>query len=136
MQKALAKLAEAAGWPKDVEQPLEYLIKHAAAGHMEYQNCRRRGLPQGSGAIESAIRRVINLRLKGPGLMWQEENAEAALALRAAAVTERWDETLAWVREEMGRDRQVGWDWESPDMLAELKAALPIKPPEPQKAAA
>jgi hypothetical protein len=103
---------------------------------MEYQSCRRRGLPQGSGAIESAIRRVINLRLKGPGLMWQEENAEGALALRAAAVTERWDETLAWVRAEMGRDRQVSWDWKSPDMLAELKAALPIKPPEPQKAAA
>ena len=88
------------------------------------------------GAIESAIRRVINLRLKGPGLMWQEENAEGALALRAAAVTQRWEETMAWVREEMGRDRQVSWAWVSPDMLAELKAEVPIKPPVPQKAVA
>jgi hypothetical protein len=133
---ALVGLAEAAGWPAGVEQPLEYLRKHAAAGHMAYQRCRRRGLPQGSGAIESAIRRVINLRLKGPGLMWQEENAEGALALRAAAVTERWDETLAWVRAEMGRDRQSSWAWVSPDMLAELKAKVPIKPPVPQKAVA
>ena len=133
---ALERLAEAAGWPKGVEQPLEYLRKHAAAGHMEYQSLRRRGLPQRSGAIEGAIRRVINLRLKGPGLMWQEENAEGALALRAAAVTERWDETLAWVREEMGRERQIGWAWASPDMLAELKAEVPIKPPVPQKAVA
>jgi hypothetical protein len=133
---ALEKLAEAAGWPTGVEQPLEYLSKHAAAGHMEYPLCRRRGLPQGSGAIESAIRRVINLRLKGPGLMWQAENAEGVLALRAAAVTERWDETLAWVRAEMGRDREVSWSWESPDMLTELKAEVPIEPPVPQKAAA
>ena len=133
---ALQKLAETAGWPKGVEQPLEYLRRHAAAGHMEYQRCRSRGWPQGSGAVESAVRRVINLRLKGPGLMWRKENAEGALALRAAAVTERWDETLAWVREEMGRDRQIDWAWVSPNMLAELKAKVPIKPPVPQKAVA
>ena len=113
-----------------------YLSKHATAGHMDYQRLRRRGLPQGSGAIESAIRRVINLRLKGPGLMWQEGNAEGALGLRAAAVTERREETMAWVREEMGRDRQVGWGWVSPDMVADLKADVPIKPPVPQKAVA
>ena len=68
--------------------------------------------------------------------MWQAENAEGALALRAAAVTERWEETLTGVREEMGRDRQVGWPWVAPDMLAELKAEVPIKPPVPQKAVA
>jgi hypothetical protein len=132
----LETLGTAAGSPKDLEQPLGYLSKHGEAGHLDYKRVRRRGLPQGSGAIESAIRRVINLRLKGPGLMWQEENAEGALALRAAAVSERWEETMAWVREEMGRDRQVGWHWVAPDMLAELKADVPIKPPVLQKAAA
>lgn len=132
----LETLGTAAGNPKDLEQPLGYLIKHAEAGHLEYKRLRRRGLPQGSGAIESAIRRVINLRLKGPGLMWQEENAEGALALRAAAVSERWEETMAWVREEMGRDRQLGWQWAAPDMPGELKADVPIKPPVTQKAVA
>lgn len=132
----LETLGAAAGNPKALEQPLGYLTKHGAAGHLDYKRLRRRGLPQGSGAIESAIRRVINLRLKGPGLMWQEENAEGALALRAAAVSERWEETMAGVREEMGRDRRLGWQWESPDMPAELKAEVPIKPPVPQKAVA
>ena len=132
----LETLGAAAGNPKDLEQPLGYLTKHAAAGHLEYKRLRRRGLPQGSGAIESAIRRVINLRLKGPGLMWRAENAEGALALRAAAVSERWEETMAWVREVMGRDRQIGWQWVAPDMPAELKADVPIKPPVPQKAVA
>jgi hypothetical protein len=132
----LETLGAAAGNPKNLEQPLGYLTKHAEAGHLEYKRLRRRGLPQGSGAIESAVRRVINLRLKGPGLMWQAENAEGALALRAAAVSERWEETMASVREEMGRDRQVGWQWVAPDMPAELKADVPIKPPVPQKAVA
>jgi hypothetical protein len=132
----LETLGTAAGNPKDLEQPLGYLTKHGEAGHLDYKRLRRRGLPQGSGAIESAIRRVINLRLKGPGLMWQKENAEGALALRAAAVSERWEETMAWVREHMGQDRRMGWDWVAPDMPAELKAKVPIKPPVPQKAVA
>jgi hypothetical protein len=132
----LARLGSAAGNPKDLEQPLGYLTRHGQEGHLDYKRLRRRGLPQGSGAIESAIRRVINLRLKGPGLMWHEENAEGALALRAAAVSERWEETMTWVREEMGRDRQVGWHWVGPDMPAELKADVPIKPPVLQRAVA
>jgi hypothetical protein len=36
----------------------------------------------GSGAIESAIRRVINLRLKGNSISWYKENAEGMLLLR------------------------------------------------------
>jgi hypothetical protein len=132
----LETLGTAAGSPKDLEQPLGYLTKHGEAGHLDYKRLRRRGLPQGSGAIESAIRRVINLRLKGPGLMWQKENAEGALVLRAAAVSERWEETMDWVREEMGRDRRLGWQWVAPDMPAELKADVPIKPPVTQKAVA
>jgi hypothetical protein len=130
----LETLGETAAWPAALAQPLEYLTKHAAAGHLEYKRLRRRGLPQGSGAVESAIRRVINLRLKGPGLMWHAGNAEGALTLRAAAVTERWEETLSWVREGMGQDRQVGWSWAAPDILAELKAEVPINPPVPQEA--
>jgi hypothetical protein len=76
----------------------------------------------GSGAIESAIRRVINLRLKGSGLLWLEENAEAVLVLRAAVLTDRWQETLEHVREAMASDRRLDWHWQSPDMPAELKA--------------
>ncbi len=132
----LETLGIAAGSPKELEQPLGYLTKHGEAGHLDYKRLRRRGLPQGSGAIESAIRRVINLRLKGPGLMWHAENAEGALVLRAAAVSERWEETMTWVREEMGRDRRLDWQWVAPDMAAELKADVPIKPPVTQRAVA
>jgi hypothetical protein len=132
----LERLGETAGWPESLNQPLEYLRKHMTARHMDYDNYRRRGLPLGSGAVESAIRRVVNLRLKGPGLMWHEENAEGALVLRAAAITGRWQETMARVRETMGKDRRIHWRWTSADLLDELKTPETIKPPEAQVAEA
>jgi hypothetical protein len=131
--RELEKRGAARGWPKALTQPLGYLTKHLEAGHLAYGQFRRQGLPLGSGAVESAIRRVINLRLKGPGLMWLGANAEGALVLRAAALTGRWEETLARARAEMGKDRQLGWEWQSPDMVAELKAEVSIKPPVTQK---
>jgi hypothetical protein len=130
----LERLGAAAGWPDPLAQPLAYLRKHMKAGHLDYAHYRRRGLPLGSGAVESAIRRVVNLRLKGPGLMWLAENAEAALALRAAALSGRWEETMARVRAAMGKDRQLHWAWTSADLLTELKAPESIKPPKAQAA--
>jgi len=136
--KVLAELTVRGGAvPKAaLETELLYLEKHHSAGHLDYDRFRHRGLALGSGAIESAIRRVVNLRLKGPGLMWRKENAEGQLVLRAAVLTERWAETLAHVRATMGSDRRLKWSWKSPDMPAELKAGVPIAPPSPQVAAA
>ena len=105
---------------------------HDLADHLQYERYRRRGIPLGSGAIESAIRRVVNLRLKGNGLMWLEENAEAILVLRAAALTDRWEETLERTRQAMASDRRLDWKWKSPNMPKELKAGVLIKPPSPQ----
>lgn len=58
---------------------------------------RSRGLPNGSGAVESAVRRVINLRLKGASITWTEEHAEGVLHLRAHAKSGRWAELEAAV---------------------------------------
>ena len=57
-----------------------------------YAWARRLRLPIGSGPMESAIRRVINLRLKGPGIFWHEETAEAMLMIRAYDKAQRWHE--------------------------------------------
>ena len=111
---------------------INYLEKHENGGHLDYDQYRRRGLPLGSGAIESAVRRVINLRLKGNGVLWLEENAEAMLVLRAAALTDRWEATLEHVRVTMASDRRLEWEWQSPDMPAQLNAGTSIKPPVPQ----
>jgi len=44
-------------------------------------------LPTGSGTVESAIRRVINLRVKGAGMFWKRENAEKMFFLRSLVLT-------------------------------------------------
>lgn len=61
---------------------------------MDYARVAKQGLPIGSGAMESAIRRIINLRLKGPSIFWHEQNAEAILLQRAWHKTGRSQDLL------------------------------------------
>lgn len=114
----------AAGEPADsaVWREIAYLTRHAAAGRLRYNCFRARGVPLGSGAIESTIRRVINLRLKGTGIFWTEGNAEAVFQLRAAVVSGRWEEIMEHTRQAVARNRRLEWQWKPPACLAELKA--------------
>jgi hypothetical protein len=105
-----------------VWREIRYLRKHSDAGRLRYDCFRFRGLPIGSGAIESTIRRVINLRLKGNSIYWTEDNAEAVFQLRAAVVSGRWEEIVEHTREAMARDRRTDWHWTPPECLAVLKA--------------
>jgi hypothetical protein len=111
---------------------INFLDRHGDAGRLAYASFRRRKLPVGRGAIESAIRRVINLRMKGNSIFWKEENAEGMLLLRGLVLSRRWKETFAKITESMARDRRLNWEWQSPDMAAQLEADIPIKPPTPQ----
>jgi hypothetical protein len=114
---ALNEPDDSAAW-----REIRYLTKHSDAGRLRYNCFRCRGVPMGSGAIESTIRRVINLRLKGNGINWTEQNAEAVFQLRAAVLSGRWDEKLAHTRDAIARDRRTEWRWMPPECLAELKA--------------
>jgi hypothetical protein len=67
-----------------------YLLKHSHAGHMNYADAKRLKLPIGSGVIESTVRRVVNLRLKGASVYWKESNAEDMLLLRCLYKAKRW----------------------------------------------
>lgn len=57
---------------------------------LQYAAFRYLDLPTGSGCVESAIRRVINLRLKSPGIFWKRETAEIMLFLRSTLLCGRW----------------------------------------------
>jgi hypothetical protein len=65
-----------------------YFFKNRS--RMQYSHFKRMNLPIGSGAVESAIRRVVNLRLKGAGLFWKREMAETMLFLRSQYLSGRW----------------------------------------------
>jgi hypothetical protein len=73
---------------KAIRKHRDYLIKNQS--RMTYAKLRALKLPIGSGAIESTVRRVINLRLKGTSLFWCRANAEAILLLRSYYKAGRW----------------------------------------------
>jgi len=63
---------------------LNYFITHGLTHRrMDYSLSRNHHMPIGSGAIESAIRRVINMRVKSNAVYWIRDNAETIIRLRA-----------------------------------------------------
>jgi len=74
---------------KAIRKHREYFIKNQH--RMAYAQLIALKLPIGSGAIESAVRRVVNLRLKGPSLFWCRASAEAILLLRSYYKAGRWN---------------------------------------------
>jgi hypothetical protein len=74
---------------KAIRTQRNYFIKNQS--RMAYATLIAMKLPIGSGAIESTVRRVVNLRLKGPSLFWCRANAEALLLLRSYYKAGRWN---------------------------------------------
>jgi hypothetical protein len=75
---------------KGIRTERDYFVRNIS--RMAYARIRALGLPIGSGSVESAIRRVVNLRLKGPCIFWCKENAEAILLLRCYWKAGRWNQ--------------------------------------------
>lgn len=100
-----------------------YLKKHGEAGRLAYPTFRKLGLPLGSGAIESSIRRVINLRLKSNATFWREPNAETMLQVRAQVISDRWDERLAESRAMLRRHAIPDPSWETRPMSSKTEGA-------------
>lgn len=63
---------------------------------MQYAAAIAAHRPIGSGAVESGIRRVINMRLKANGTFWLRENAESMLLLRSYLKAGRFDDLVNW----------------------------------------
>jgi len=74
---------------KDIATERNYFIRNQH--RMNYQQIANLKMPIGSGAMESAIRRVVNLRLKGASIYWLEQTAEAMLMLRSYYKSGRWN---------------------------------------------
>ncbi|HEY3999846.1 MAG TPA: hypothetical protein VGO93_13310 [Candidatus Xenobia bacterium] len=71
-----------------IRTEMEYFKTHRH--RMDYQRFRQLKIPIGSGAVESCVRRLVNLRMKGNGIFWREECAEDVLLLRARLLSGTW----------------------------------------------
>jgi len=91
IEEVLAAIDAVCGPGKALKREREYFKRNSGRGRMDYARVAALKLPIGSGAIESAIRRVVNLRLKGPSIYWQKKSAEAVLLLRSYYKAGRWN---------------------------------------------
>jgi len=80
---------------KAIPRALGYVETHAH--RMRYVTLERLKLPIGSGQVESAVRRVVNLRFKAPGSFWRETTVRGLMHLRAAFKAGRWDDVMIGV---------------------------------------
>jgi hypothetical protein len=76
---------------KLMEKERNYLLGAYNEGRLNYAQVLEKKLPIGSGAIESLIRQVVNLRLKGNSKFWLQNNAEIMLHLRCQWMAGSWD---------------------------------------------
>lgn len=120
----LQQLVDANPEIEQLRTELNYLQKHGDAGRLAYPTFRGLGIPLGSGAIESSIRRVINLRLKGNGIFWCEANAESMLQLRALVISDRWDARMSEMRQSRKTTHLADWKWTPLPMTAKSELNL------------
>jgi len=59
---------------------------------MDYPSYIQRGLQIGSGSAESAVKQVVGARINQAGMRWAPEHAEAVAHVRAAILSNRWDD--------------------------------------------
>lgn len=89
LDQFISKVIDLANGRKLILDKLNYFYKNYS--RMKYDYLRQRNLPCGSGIVESAIRRVINLRFKSPSTFWKHENVEKLIFLRAIFLAGRWN---------------------------------------------
>lgn len=65
---------------------------------VDYPRFRQAGYQIGSGIAESACKRLVSQREKGPGMHWTTPGAQAIATLRAAHLSNRWQEAVEVAR--------------------------------------
>ena len=78
------------------EGKLNYLRTHQH--RMRYKSFREAGYHIGSGVVEASCKTTVQGRMKGAGMRWSEEGAEAMLHLRAAWCTSQQTDFVAIAR--------------------------------------
>jgi len=73
---------------QEITNNLAYLEKRKQ--QMRYPNFQAQGWPIGSGMVESGNKLVVEVRLKGAGMHWAENNVNPMLAIRNILCSDRW----------------------------------------------
>ena len=94
VDRAVAALKPCRDRSEDVAACIRYFKANRDRMHCDL--CRKRGLPVGSGFVESACKLVVGNRLKGAGRHWSKAGANGLLAIRCCLENTRWPDFLEW----------------------------------------
>lgn len=73
-----------------VEKAITYFENQAQ--RMDYPFFIEQGMQIGSGSAESGVKQVVGARINQAGMRWNPEHAEAVAHVRAAILSDRWDD--------------------------------------------
>ncbi|NIS81925.1 MAG: hypothetical protein GTO14_17325 [Anaerolineales bacterium] len=76
--------------PEPVTKAVTYFQNQSQ--RMDYPSYVQRGLQIGSGSAESAVQQVVGSRTNQPGMRWNPEHAEGVAHVRAAILSNHWDD--------------------------------------------
>ena len=71
---------------KNIRKLINYLSTHEK--RLNYNNNKQKGIPIGSGGIESSNKSICHTRMKRPGTWWILENGNQMLRLRCSIQNE------------------------------------------------
>ena len=72
----------------DIRKAANYFDNHKE--RMQYAHFRKQGYQIGSGTIESAAKQIGLIRMKVPGVIWNEANARKVAKARASYLSDHW----------------------------------------------
>lgn len=93
------------GRRENIEAAIRYIDERAEM--MPYDDLLAEGLEIGSGAVESAVRQVVELRFDGPGMRWGDERPDKMLNLVCCRLGRRWNDLEERLRERTSRPQSV-----------------------------
>lgn len=102
--RKLDKLQHQHPGSETIASHLTYLKKRKQ--QMLYPQFQIQGWPIGSGAVESGNKLVVEARLKGAGMHWDEGHVNAMLALRNVVCSGRWQEDWPKIERYLRNQRQ------------------------------
>ena len=96
MMRSIAKMKEIYKIKKskvpEFNKAIKYLRNHRR--FMKYAEKQARGLPIGSGVVESACKQIVSERMKLSGMRWKHAGIQDILTLRSILLSQTWEKTF------------------------------------------
>ena len=94
--RSISKMVELHGIKKsklkEFNKATKYLRKYRR--FMAYADKKARGLPIGSGIVESACKQIVSERMKLSGMRWKPAGMKDVMTLRSILLSQTWDATF------------------------------------------